>query len=91
LFSLVNPSGLPATKIPLIAGREEYAIYCNSSYGPTFGSGHDLHIPNAPNSTYCGVSLNHTYQCPTAQNANTFLTGNRNFTVSGMEVFGFGK
>lgn len=23
-----------------------FAIYCNSTYGPTFGNGHDLHISN---------------------------------------------
>jgi len=91
LFSLVNPSGLPPTKILLRAGQEGYAIYCNSGYGPTFGSGHDLHIPNAPNSSNGYVNLTNTYQCPTGQNANTFLTGNRNFLVNEMEVFGFDK
>jgi len=77
--------------MPLMAGREEYAIYCDSGYGPTFGGNHDLRIPNAPNSNNCGVSLNHTYQCPTGQNANTFLTGRQNFRVNEMEVFGFDK
>ncbi|XP_020624751.1 uncharacterized protein LOC110062217 isoform X2 [Orbicella faveolata] len=93
LFSLVNPSGLPPTKMPLIAGKE-YAIYCNSSYGPTFsggGAANDLYIPNAPNSYNCSVSLNNTYQCPTGQNATTFLTGNQNFTINEMEVFVFEK
>ena len=75
----------------LIAGQEEYAIYCDSSYGPTFGGGHDLLIPSKPNSTNGQVRLNHTYQCPTGQNANTFLTGNQGFRVNEMEVFGFDK
>ena len=92
MFSLVNPSGLVPTKMPLIAGQEGCAIYCYSSYGPTFGSGHDLHIPNAPNSNNGGyVRLNNTYQCPTGQNTNTFLTGNQNFVVNELEVFGFDK
>ncbi|KAL9951567.1 hypothetical protein ACROYT_G044251 [Oculina patagonica] len=91
LFSLVNPSGLPPTKMPLVAGREGNAIYCNSSYGPTFGGGHDLRIPNSPNSNSCYVNLNNTYQCPTGQNNTTFFTGNQNFTISEMEVFGFEK
>jgi len=89
LFSLVNPSGLPPTKMPLIAGREGNAIICNSSYGPIFGAGSDLCIVNSSNSDNCTVNLNTTYQCPAGQNANTFLTGNRNFLVNEMEVFGF--
>ena len=89
LFSLVNPTGLPPTKMPLIAGQEGYAMYSTSSYGPTFGGGHDLQIPNAPNSNMGYVNLNSTYQCPTGQNTTTFLTGNQNFTVNEMEVFGF--
>jgi len=75
--------------MPLIAGKEGNAIYCNSSYGPTFGSGHDFYIPNAANSNNGYVNLNNTYQCPTGQNNNAFLTGNRNFLVSEIEVFGF--
>ncbi|XP_078354268.1 uncharacterized protein LOC144638851 isoform X2 [Oculina patagonica] len=91
LFSLVNPSGLPPTKMPLIAGKEGYAIYCNISYGPTFGGGsnYDLYIPNAPNSNNCSVNLNNAYQCPAGQNPTTFLAGNQNFNVSEMEVYAF--
>ena len=89
LFSLVNPSGLPPTKMALRAGQEGNAIYCNGSYGPTFGGGHDINIVNLPNSNYCPTSLNNTYQCPTGQNATSFLTGNQKFLVNEMEVFGF--
>jgi len=73
----------------LIAGREGYAIVYDRSYGPVFGSGNDINIPDAPNSNNGSVNLNKTYQCPAGQNANTFLTGNQYFTVSEMEVFGF--
>jgi len=90
LFSLVNPSGLP-TKIPLRARQKGNAIYCGSGYGPTFGGGHDLHIPCSPNFNNCSVSLNNTYQCPTGKNACTFLTGNGSFLVNEMETFGFEK
>ena len=75
--------------MPLIAGREGNGIYCNSSYGPTFGGGHDIYVPNAPNSNNRYVSLNSSYQCPAGQNADTFLTGNQNFRANEMEVFGF--
>jgi len=89
LFSLVNPRGLPPTKLPLIAGREGCAIACDSRYGPGFGEGVDLCIVDSPNSNNCTMFMNNTYQCPTGQNANTFLTGNQTFLVSEMEVFGF--
>ena len=91
LFSLVNPSGLSPTKMPLIAGQEGYAILCSSSFGPVFGCGHDLSIVDSPNFSNCSASLNNTYQCPMGQNANTCLTGNETFTVSEIEVFGFEK
>ena len=77
--------------MPLIAGQEGYAIYCYSGCGPVFGGGYDLLITSAPDSNDCTVKLNNTYQCPTSQDAATFLTGNQNFTVSEMEVFGFDK
>ena len=75
--------------MPLIAGQEDNAIYCSSDYGPTFGDNYDLCISCTPNSNNCDVDLNSTYQCPTGQDGNTFLTGNPNFLVSEMEVFGF--
>ncbi|KAL9963071.1 hypothetical protein ACROYT_G032237 [Oculina patagonica] len=90
MFSLVNPSGRPPTKIPLIAGREETAIHFDNGFGPIFGS-YDLLIYNAPNSNNCSAKLNNSYQCPTGENAATFLTGNDNFKVDEMEVFGFEK
>jgi len=77
--------------MPLIAGQEEKAIYCDSDCGPVFGNGLDLCILNKPNSNGCSAELNTTYQCPTGQNAKTFMTGNETFTVSEMEVFGFEK
>ncbi|KAL9951568.1 hypothetical protein ACROYT_G044252 [Oculina patagonica] len=88
LFSLVNTSGLPPTKMTLKPDQEESAIFCYSGYGPVFGGGHDLHIVNAPNTNNCSSRLNFSYQCPRGQNASTFLAG-RNFRVSEMEVFGF--
>ena len=88
LFSLVNPSGLSPTMMSLRAEYQSYAIYCHTNYGPTFGGNHDLHVANAPNAGNCSTNLNHSYQCPKGQNAQTFLTGGGNFSVSEMEVFG---
>ena len=92
LFSLVNPSGLPPTKMPLITGQEGDAINCNISYGPIFGNGNDLYIPDEPNFNEGSTILNNSYHCPTGQSGNTtFLTGDLNFTVSEMEVFGLDR
>ena len=91
LFSLVNPSGLPPTKLPLKAGMEGNAIYCHSNYGPSFGSDDGLRIVSSPNSYNCSISLNNSYQCPTGQKANTFLTGSQNSKITEMEVFVFEK
>lgn len=96
MFSLVNPSGLKPTKIPLIQGKEDYAIRCHSGTGPTFGSSgssgyYDLLISNTPNSnTNCQSYLNNTYRCPEGQSA-TFLCGNATFNASEIEVFVFEK
>ena len=63
-------------------------IYCNSSYGPTFGGGHDFYIcsnSNGSNSSYS--NLHYTYECPPNVTANTFLAGSYNFYVNELEVF----
>ena len=77
--------------MPLIAGKEGKAIYCDGNYGPVFGEGHDLRISTEPNRVSCFVNLNNSYQCPTGLDADKFLTGSQYFTVSEMEVFGFDK
>lgn len=89
LFSLVNPKDLPPTRMPLIAEKEESAIYCHNDFGPVFGDGHDLFIDSAPNESDCSAELNNSYECPAGENADIFLTGCDSFLVDEMEVFGF--
>ena len=92
LFSLVNPGGTGPTKMALKADKTVNGIYCHSSYGPTFGSGHDLYISNAANSSGSSSSnLNNTYNCPPNQSGTTFLVGNQNFMVNEYEVFVYQK
>ena len=92
LFSLVNPGGTGPTKMALKTTQRANGIYCNSSYGPTFGAGHDLQISNAPNANTSSYSnLNNTYDCPPNQSGTTFLVGNKNFTVNEYEVFVYQK
>ena len=88
---MVNPHGLGPTKMPLIQNHQ-HAIYCNSSYGPLFGAGHDLQISaNANDSTSSYTNLGYAYQCPAGQHRDTFLAGNSKFTVADYEVFGLQK
>ena len=76
--------------MPLIAGQEGNAIYYRGDFGPTFGVGHDLMFQRVQGyQNQCSVNLNNSYQCPTGQNAKTFLTGREFSTVDEMEIFCF--
>ena len=91
---MVNPSGTEPTKMP-VKRESEYAIYCKSDYGPTFGlgkDGYDLHISdNANISTSSSVCLGETYNNPTYNDpeskADSFFTGETHFHVTNYEVF----
>ena len=87
LFSIMNPKGVAPSKMPL--KDQQYAIYCESNMGPTFGKGltYDLHISNDANTSGKSYSfLGCSYQLPTGQ--HTFFTGANNFDVTDYEVFG---
>jgi hypothetical protein len=69
-----------------IMQNSNYAIHNQSSYGPTFGGGHDMHICNNSNSTMSSYSnLGHTYTGPSASQST--LAGERSFLVADYEVF----
>ena len=88
LFSMVNPYGLGPTKLGLTSDRQQNAIYCHSSYGPSFGGGSDLRITHDANRGASSYSrLGNTYKCPPGQEY-TFFTGVEKFTVTDYEVFG---
>ena len=73
--------------MPLVKDQQS-AIFCDSSYGPTFGGGHDLHISNNANTSGSSYSyLGNTYQLPTGQQS-TFFTGAQYYNVTDYEVFG---
>ena len=80
-------------KCPVINGQNGSAIYCNSSYGATFGSGHDLNISNNANTNQNSYSnLGSTYQPPPGYQYNTQQTqslfaGSYQFTPTEIEVF----
>jgi len=64
----------------------QYGGYDNSSYGPTFGGGHDIYLANdwTSNSNYCN---RHSYNFTD----NTTLTGGYNFQVEDVEVYSLDK
>ena len=89
VFSLYNDKGYNPVKLTQNQNQQN-AMYRCYSYGPTFGSGHDIHISNdAKNNqnsyTVCGYS----YSNPTGYSGTYcgFFTGSRNFSPTDIEVF----
>ena len=70
-----------------------YSIYDCSSYGPIFGGGHDIYIPDyASSSSSSNANLGHTYSPPSGYSygdtfTHTFLAGGNNFTPDEIETF----
>ena len=96
LFSLVNPSGVGPTKMPLMSQNQKSGMVGHSGYGPTFGIkgslffsiSRDLFISNDANkNTDSHSELGTSYECPRGQESS-FLTGGKYFSVSNYEVFG---
>jgi hypothetical protein len=88
LFSLKDHAGVGPVKMPTKRDRICHAVYHDSSYGPTFGYGANLHVSsnaNTNHSSYCDVGA--TYQLPSNTNDPHFLTGSNHFTVSEYQVF----
>jgi len=72
----------PTTKrYDIKEGREGYAIYTNSGYGPTFGGGHDFYIvSSALSSTSSYTNGGHSYVFPSYPNYQ-LNDGKKNFKV----------
>jgi hypothetical protein len=95
LFSLRNPSQtLEGVSLPNTGPNagNTYTIYDNSSYGVTFGGGHDLYVAsdaNANTSSY--VNLGHSFRHPSfaygTNEAKNFFCGTYNFTPAEVEVY----
>jgi hypothetical protein len=86
LFTVKNPRGSEGRKFVMASTAE--AIYCGSSYGPTFGGGHDIHVANGCNgNTSSYTSLGNAFTNDTGINGQQVFTGETNFTVKEIEVF----
>ena len=92
LFSLRNKDNVPPFKSPVYKNHHQ-AIWSNSSYGPTFGGGCDLHISNDSHTNQQSqTNFGHTYQPPAGYEFNTqqiqsLLAGSYKFTPTEIEVF----
>ena len=92
IYSLYNINGFSPVKLQIKSGRQRYAIYRCSSYGPTFGGGFDIHISNnAASNRYSYPSCGHTYHLPPgyslSRSSCRFYAGSYNFTPTDIEVF----
>jgi hypothetical protein len=84
IFTLTNPHGIPPTKYGI--NSINCAISDVANFGPTFGGGHDIYVPQNSDVTngYCGFP--HTYLDTTGRGNNT-LTGSRSLLLTEIEVF----
>ena len=96
LFSLVNKPGWAPVKLPQTGKysfSRAHSVRFGSSYGPTFGGGHDIHILNSGSSSGNSHSnLGYTYGPPSGYSysstfAKTFLAGTYSFTPDEVETF----
>lgn len=72
--------------------QSHYGVYCYSSYGPTFGGGHDLYIANNSNvGNPCYSNYGYTFETKdlaySSTQAQSHLAGSYNFKVEEIEVF----
>jgi hypothetical protein len=65
----------------------QYGGYDYSSYGPTFGGGHDIYLSTDFGNNTSNYCNRHSYNFPD----NTTLTGGYNFQIDEIEVFSVGN
>ncbi len=82
LFLVENPHGDAPTCFECKTNGN--AMYGQSSYGPTFGGGHDLHISSDGSSSY--TNFVHSYT-DTLGRGNATFTGAQTFTPEDYEVW----
>jgi hypothetical protein len=86
LFSVRDSRNLDPRSFALV--NSSYAIRCNPSYGPTFGTGHDLYVADRCNeNTNSYTNLGPSYRNDTGLNGNQVFTCEQYFQVKEIEVF----
>ena len=72
------------TKKKYNVNTPNYAIYCNATFGPTFGNGHDLHISNYGPQNNNNYTNGMAYPLETIHELNK---GTKNFIAEIYEVY----
>ena len=86
LYSLINKNNKPFKANILSNGR--FAIECHSSYGPSFGGGHDIYISsNSNTNSNSSTNFGSAYKHPDYQPGSTILAGSRNFQTVEIEIY----
>lgn len=87
VFSLLDKERLAPFKS--MVTNTSFAIYCGSSYGPTFGGGHDIYIAdNANQNANSYTNFGTSYSLPNeVTDSSTILAGTRYFSPDEVEVF----
>ena len=85
----MDKGGLAPFKSMVKEARSSNAIYSYSSYGPTFGWGHDIYIAdNANQNTYSFTKFGTSYSPPDGvTDLHTILAGAYYFSPNEVEVF----
>jgi len=89
LFSLTNPSNSP---LKLKVNPAQSAVLHSSSYGPTFGGGHDLYVSSLSNTNRDSYMNLHSYEFLNGKSGNEggkFIVGgtDNKFKTVEIEVF----
>lgn len=89
VFSLVNKENRP---FQALCTNCQNAIYCGSSYGPTFGAGQDIYVSSDSNANHSsfsalGCSFQHLDYEKGSAGARSILAGSCNFKTLEIEVF----
>jgi hypothetical protein len=86
LFTLKNPHKFPPKKFALKAEDKDQAIYCVSSWGPSFWDVAACDNCNAKAESFA-YRFGECYTDDTGLNGETFLTGSKRLTAKEIEVF----
>jgi hypothetical protein len=89
IFSLTNKDNKPMN-IKIHPNQHQYAIFCHSECGPTFGD--DIHIANNANTTMdsrsnLGFAYKHPQYGHGTNEGKTFLAGSHKFQLDEIEVY----
>ncbi len=88
LFVLKCAQKINACKMDIIKGKESKATYHCTQFGPSFGSGSDLHVASNANAADVNHStIGNTFQLPQGITDPYFLTGSKLFQISEYEIF----